>query len=85
MDNKEINELINIRQYMVSAINNPAIDRQMVSTLQGMLILIDKKICNILIGDDFKEYIGFADVKKAISEVAQINNIKSGLKNFKVF
>lgn len=80
MDLKEISNLIEIRQYVVNATSNPAIDRSTVTTMNGMLILIDKKIINILQSDEFKEYIGYKDVRKAIEEVARITNIKSGLK-----
>lgn len=80
MDLTELNHLIVIRQYIVNATSNPAIDRATVTTMNGMLILIDKKILGLLQGDEFKEYIGYKDVRKAIEEVARITNIKSGLK-----
>ena len=42
-------------------------------------LMIDKKIITLLQSDVFKEYINYNDVKKVIEEVANINNIKSGL------
>lgn len=80
MDLTEITNLVNIRQYVVNSMSNPAIDRSTVNTLNGMLILLDNKIINILQSDSFKEYIGYKDVRKAIEEVARITNIKSGIK-----
>jgi hypothetical protein len=81
MDLKEITDLINIRQYVVNSTGNPAIDRATVNAMNGTLILLDKKIMSILTGEEFREYIGYANVRKAIEEIAQITNIKSGLNN----
>lgn len=80
MDLKEINELINIRQYMAQVSNSPYIERTTVNLMNGMLILMDRKIISILESDEFKDYINYQDVRKAIEEVAKFNNIKSGLK-----
>lgn len=80
MDLKEITDLITIRQYVVNSTGNPAIDRATVNVMNGMLILIDNKIMKLLQADDFKSYIGYQDVRKAIEDVARITNIKSGLK-----
>lgn len=79
MDLKELNDLINIRQYVINSTANPAIDRATIKEMNGMLILLDRKIIGVLKGEEFKEYIGYADVRKAIEEVANTNNIKSGL------
>jgi hypothetical protein len=79
MDLTEINQLITIRQYIVNSISNSNIDRSTVNVLSGMLLLIDNKILKALQTDEFKEYIEYKDVKKAIFEVAKLNNIKSGL------
>lgn len=79
MDLTELNSLIGIRSYVVNVINNSAFDRSIVNDLNGMLILLDKKIVSLLRSPEFKGYIGFEDVKKAIQEVADLNNIKSGL------
>lgn len=80
MNLEEINQLIDIRNYIYNSINNHSIERSVINELNGMLILVDKRIVNILCGDDFKNYIDYKDVKKAIHEVAIRNNIKSGLK-----
>lgn len=80
MNLEEVGQLINIRNYIYNSINNHAIERSVVNELNGMLILIDKKIVNLLCGEAFKDYIDYKDVKKAIQEVAVRNNIKSGLK-----
>lgn len=79
MDLTELNSLIGVRTYVINVINNSAFDRTIVNDLNGMLILLDKKIVSLLRGVEFKQYIGFEDVKKAIQEVVDLNNIKSGI------
>lgn len=79
MDLTEINQLINIRQYIANSISNSNIDRATVNVLSGMLILIDNKLVKLLQTENFKEYIEYKDVKKAIFDVVKLNNIKSGL------
>ncbi len=79
MDLKELTDLINIRQYVVNSTSNPAIDRATVSYMNGILLLLDRKIVGLLRSDDFKEYIDYKDVRKAVEEVAAITNIRSGL------
>ena len=80
MELKELVDLITIRQYVVNATGNSAIDRATVNVMNGMLILIDRKIMSLLQSDDFKEYIDYKNVRQAIEDVARITNIKSGLK-----
>lgn len=80
MDLRELVDLITIRQYVVNSTGNSSIDRSTVNVMNGMLIMIDKKILEIIQGDDFKKYVNYADVRKAIEDVARITNIKSGLK-----
>lgn len=80
MDLTELTDLIAVRQYVVNATANPAIDRATVNYLTRLLIMVDKKIISLLSDDQFKEYISYKDVEKAIREVALITNIKSGIK-----
>ena len=80
MDLKEITDLIAIRQYVVNSTGNPAINRETVSYMNGVLILNDKKIVDLLKGQEFKEYIDYQNVRQAIEDVVKITNIKSGLK-----
>lgn len=80
MDLKELVDLITVRQYVVNSTGNASIDRSTVNVMNGMLIMIDKKIMSLLQSDEFKDYVNYKDVRKAIEEVARITNIKSGLK-----
>lgn len=80
MNLKELVDLITIRQYVVNSTGNASIDRGTVKVMNGMLILLDNKIMALLQSDDFKQYIGYADVQKAIEDVARITNIKSSFK-----
>jgi hypothetical protein len=79
MDLRELTDLISIRQYVVNASANPAIDRTTVNFVTGTLLLMDKKILNILQGEEFKEYIGYENLKEAKREAVEISNIRSGL------
>lgn len=79
MDLKELVDLITVRNYVVSVINNSAFDRSIVNDLSGMTLLLDKKIVATLRTSEFKEYINFQDVKKVVSENIKLNDIKSGL------
>jgi len=80
MNLKDLNELINVRNYIANSANNPYIDKATINTMNGMLILVDKKILGLLQSENFKEFIGYKDVRQAIEEVAKMTNIKSGLK-----
>lgn len=79
MDLKEINELINIRRYTADTVNNFHVNKVDVSYINGLILLLDKKIISLLKQDEFKEYINYQDVKQAIEETAKLNNFKSGL------
>lgn len=76
-DIKEISELISIRNYVSESMSNFSIDKSSINTLSGILILLDKKIISALTCDEFKEFIGFSDVKRAVEEV---RNMKLGPK-----
>lgn len=80
MDLRELTDLIAVRQYVVNSTANPAIDRTTINYLTKLLIMVDKKILLLLSSDQFKEYISYKDVDKALREVALITNIKSGIK-----
>lgn len=76
---EEISNLINIRNYIVVSINNSSVDRKTVTELNGTLLLLDKQIVKMLTDKKFKEFVGYQDVNKAIQEVRNLTNIKSGL------
>ena len=79
MDLKELVDLITIRQYVVNSTANPAIDRATVNLMNGMLLMVDKKIIYLIDSEPFKDYVNYQDVQAAKIAVAQITNIKSGL------
>lgn len=81
MDLTELVNLITIRQYVVNSTGNSSIDRATVNFMNGALLMIDKKIVAILQSDDFKEYVNYGDVRKAIEDVAKLNDIKSGIRH----
>ena len=81
MDLKELTDLITIRQYVVNSVALPTIDKKTVNEISGILLLMDKKIIDILLDTEFKEYIGYSNVKEAKKAAAQITNIYSGIEN----
>lgn len=80
----EINNLIEIRDYVNLMINNFNLKKEEVKELSNIKLLIDKKIVDELLSDNFKKYINFdniADVKKeAIANNTLVNPLKSSLK-----
>ncbi len=76
----EITNLISIRDYLANSLNNSSVDRKVVHDLSKMLILVDNKIISAIQEEEFKKYIGYANVQEAVAKVAEIRNIKSGLK-----
>lgn len=80
MDLQEITNLISIRNHMLNSINNFALARDIVSQLNEMLILLDRRIVDKLLGEDFKDYLDFKDVKKFVQEARKTSDIRSGLK-----
>jgi hypothetical protein len=81
MDLQEITSLITIRNHVVNSINNYALTRDTVSKLNEMLILLDRRIVDKLLDQDFKDFLGFEDAKKFVQEARENNNIRSGLKS----
>jgi hypothetical protein len=80
--NEEITGLITIRNYLFAALNDSAVfDRQTYNYISNIKVLIDKKIMSLLMDEEFKNYIDYGNVKKALKEVTDLNNIKAGLVN----
>lgn len=88
MELSEITSLIKIREYLSGTLNNSMIDRKTLGEMQGMLLLVDKKIIAMLKTSEFKDYIDFSSLKNTLAEARQAssgvfdeaNKIKSGLK-----
>lgn len=83
MDLQELTDLIKIRDYVVNSRALPTIDRKTVNELDGMLLLLDKKIIGILTSDEFKEYIDYKNVQQAKEAAVRITNIYSGIQGRK--
>lgn len=79
MKMQELTDLISVRSYVVDSSNNGSLDRKTVSYMNGLLLLLDKKIISLLQSDDFKEYVDYKDIGQAIKDVVNNNNIRSGL------
>ena len=75
MELKELTDLIAIKEYVANSVGIMAIDRKTVSILNGILLLLDKKIIDILTGDEFKEYIDYGNVQEAKIAAVKITNI----------
>jgi hypothetical protein len=77
----EVNQLIMVKQYILSSINESHIDRPTVRELEKIRLLIDKKICAILLGQEFKDYINYSGAQKALEDAIIANNpFKSSIK-----
>jgi hypothetical protein len=81
MDFEELLGLIKIREYVINSTALPTIDRKTVNELNGILLLLDKKIIGMITGDEFKDYIGYTNVQQAKEAAARITNIYSGIEN----
>lgn len=79
MNLKNINDLINIRNYIYMSTNNGWIDKKTVNYLNNLLLLVDKKILSVLMDEEFKELIDYENLSDVLREVRQVTNIKSGL------
>jgi hypothetical protein len=83
MDLKELTELIVIRNYVGNAIGLSAIEKSTIRELDGILLLLDKKIIAILTGTKFKEYVDYDHVKEAKINAVKVSNIYSGMEDLK--
>jgi hypothetical protein len=83
MDLKELTDLISVRQYVCNATALPAIDRKTVTELNGILLLLDKKIIGILLDTDFKDYVDYKNVQAAKEAAVRITSIYSGIQGRK--
>jgi hypothetical protein len=75
MELKELTDLIKIKEYVANSVGIMAIDRKTVSVLNGILLLLDKKIIEILTSDEFKAYIEYENVQAAKVAAVKITNI----------
>jgi len=82
MDVSEISNLIQIRSYMAQAIQNYGIKKEVVSELNDMILMVDKLIIDNITSPQFKEKIGFSNLKEVKDDIIRRSNIKSGLPNF---
>jgi len=78
MDLKDISDLITIRQYVVNASNLPSILRAKSNELNDMLMLLDNKIIELILGDQFKQHIDFSNIKNVKEKAIKVMNIYSG-------
>lgn len=70
----EIVNLIKIKEYVSDAVGLFSIEKQTIRELNDTLILIDKKIIELVTSKEFKEYIDYDHVKEAKQEVLRISN-----------
>jgi len=76
----EINALIGIKSYIHNVVAGGFTnDKAKLKELQKMDVLMDEKIIDLLLGDNFKTFIHFEKGAEAIRAAAINNNIKSSL------
>jgi len=83
MDTSKLNlitQMIDIRDYMRSAVDNPTLDRKVIADYNMMTILMDRRIQEELMSEEFKSFIKYEEREQVLREVAIITNIKSGMK-----
>lgn len=83
MDLQELTDLIKIRDYVINSRALPTIDRKTVNELDGILLLLDKKIIGLITSDEFKEYVDYKNVQQAKEAAVRITNIYSGIQGRK--
>jgi hypothetical protein len=75
----DITGLIEIKNYLAGLINgNFTTEKFKMKELQQILILIDRKTIDLILGDEFKEFVNFKEADNATKVAALINNIKTG-------
>lgn len=83
MDLTEVTSLIKIRDYVINARSLPTVDKRFLRELDGILLLLDKKIIDILTGPDFKDYIDYKSVQEAKEAAVRITSVHSGIQGRK--
>lgn len=73
IDLKQLADLVTIRQYIVNAAEYHTVEKSAAIEMTRILPLVDKKLVEIILSKNFKEFIGY--VPKAPTK-----DIKSGLK-----
>jgi hypothetical protein len=77
-----ISSLIEIKNYVAGLINgNFNTQKSKMQDLQKISTLLDAKIVDMILADDFKEFVNFKEADAAVRAAAVINNIKSTLPN----
>jgi hypothetical protein len=76
----DLTHFIQIRNYVVNAINNFTLPKDSSNHLNKMLVMLDRRIVELLLSEDFKKLLGYEDLDKIMAEVIKNNNIKSGMK-----
>ena len=80
MDLKEMTDLIAIRQYMANAAGNYNLNKDTVNYLAKLILMVDIKLVELLQNSEFKKYVNYQDVDKAVIEARLRSDIKSGIK-----
>ena len=70
---QEIACLINIKQYVTNMAESFSIDKKSLKDLDTIKLLIDKKLVNLLLGQKFKEFVGFEHAEAARAEARRLN------------
>lgn len=74
MDLSEAMSLITIRDYIIKNVDSTTLDKATVSELNKMVLLVDRKIVEILRSTEFKSYINYSSVNKVLAETHKITH-----------
>lgn len=61
MDVKEIKDLIDIREYIVKIVESPSVQKKDAYAAVNLVPLLDKKILEYILSDDFKASLGVGE------------------------
>lgn len=73
MNIQSLADLIVIRNYVLLAIDNFAIDKETSRYMGDLKVMLDKKVVDLLKSDDFKDYVGFDNLAEVKQEMAKTN------------
>lgn len=79
MNLNEITSLIEIRNYAFISVNSGSSSKETVKYMNNIVMLIDKKLTELLNSEEFKKYVNYDNINNVIKEVRDNTNIKRGM------
>lgn len=80
MNTDEVTNLIKIQDYIDKALNMGSTTNSQAKELSDLQLLINRKIFEVLISDDFKDYIEYYKLSEVKKAAVEHSNIKTRFK-----